>query len=254
MSISSLLNHDALWRASNIHCDQRGLATGYAELDQYLPGQGWTTNGVTELLHDHHGIGELRLLGPALSKLSLEQDRWVLWVCPPYIPYPPALSAMGIDLRSVIIAQPETPRDFLWVLEAALASGTCSAVLAWPKNIQEKQIRRLQVACKTGSTWNILFRPSNAAGNASPAELRISLKPTEEPLHTKSSISLKIIKRRGGWGTDTFSVKLKDDLNRETPYLPDLQALLPDNNRIHCMLPLHEAIPTLTSQNEFKLQ
>ncbi len=224
----ALLQNSGLWRASSIRNGfKAGIATGFRILDPYLPGGGWPTDGVTELLHEQYGIGELRLLAPALAHLSRHQARWLLWVAPPYIPYPPALSAAGIDPASILIVRPRTQRDTLWVLEKALASGSCSAVLTWPGRIHSKQIRRLQVAGKKGNCWTILFRPLHAIEEASPAELRIRLSParTSRP---HSSLNLQILKRRGGWATRTIPVSFADRLNQAFPRfserLPDLPA------------------------------
>jgi len=220
-----LLQDTGLWRASSIDYDVRkGVPTGFGVLDEYLPGSGWPESGVTELLFDQSGIGELRLLTPALAHLSQSQSRWLLWVSPPYVPYPPALLHAGIDLTSILIVKPKTVKDSLWVLEKALVSKSCSAVLAWPGNINEKQIRRLQVASKEGNSWGILFRPAEMAKHSSPAELRIQLYPTRtSELLTHTSIDLKILKRRGGWATDIINVPFSDKLNQPAPVFPELQ-------------------------------
>ncbi len=234
-SLQLLLHDTELWRASSIDCDFRqGITTGFPVLDGHLPGAGWPDDGVTELLHDQQGIGELRLLTPALARLSQTQTRWLLWVSPPYIPYPPALLKAGIDLTSILIVNPKTANDTLWVLEKALASKSCSAVLAWPGNINEKQIRRLQVASKEGNTWNILFRPAKAAERASPAELRIQLFPpkTSPSRHTSpsehTSVDFRILKRRGGWSSEILNVPFEDRLNQITPDFPSLSIATED--------------------------
>lgn len=223
-AITELLKDANIWRASSLD-DRftRGISTGYKTLDEHLPGSGWPEDGVTELLHDQYGIGELRLLSPALAQLSQIQSRWLLWVAPPYIPYPPALVNAGIDLASILVVRPKSKDDVLWVLEKALASKSCSAVLAWPGNINEKQIRRLQVASKEGNSWSILFRPLRAAIHASPAELRIQLHATRtSPLLTNTSIDLKILKRRGGWASRTINISFEDSLNQLTPHFSEL--------------------------------
>ncbi len=224
-SISDLLKDASLWRASSIgDFSSQGISTGFSALDEHLPGSGWPQDGVTELLHDQYGIGELRLITPALARLSREQNRWLLWVAPPYIPYPPALLNAGIDLTSILVVRPKSTKDTLWVLEKALGSKSCSAVLAWPGNIKEKQIRRLQLASKEGNCWNILFRSTRCAQQASPAELRIQLEPTRTPpLLAHSSINLKILKRRGGWASETINIHFEDVLNQVTPYFPALR-------------------------------
>ena len=68
-----------MWRASSIDCNPHtGTPTGFPVLDRQLPGGGWPVDGIAELLYDHQGIGELRLLVPALAYLSREQARWLL--------------------------------------------------------------------------------------------------------------------------------------------------------------------------------
>ena len=219
-SLTGLLEKTGLWRASGIDGnDRQHCSTGFTRLDQELPGAGWPADGVTEFLHDSAGIGELRLLTPALARLSHEQNRWVLFVSPPYIPYPPALAQAGIDLTRVIVSQPRAPKDYLWVLEKALASQSCSAVIAWPGRIHEKQIRRLQLASKEGYSWGILFRSGMSAKNASPAELRIRLRPLPDSLpgQENSTVAVKILKRRGRWESEEFTISFDDQLFRPMP-------------------------------------
>ncbi|MEX2489678.1 MAG: translesion DNA synthesis-associated protein ImuA [Pseudomonadales bacterium] len=221
---SSGLNSADLWRASSLNPEfRRGTSTGFRLLDEYLPGGGWPANGVTELIYDRQGIGELRVLIPALARMSRQQARWILWVAPPYIPYAPALARAGIDLSTVLVIQPQTYKDTCWVLEKALESGSCSVVMAWFTHIDPKQIRRLQVASKDGDSWGILFRSNRAEKQASPAELRIQLygvmpsSSKESSFEESTSLNLKIIKRRGGWATESFTIHFDDELNQVTP-------------------------------------
>jgi protein ImuA len=219
-ALNGLLEKTGLWRASSINADHiQHCSTGFTSLDKELPGTGWPADGVTEFLHDRAGIGELRLLAPALARMTHEQNRWVLFVSPPYIPYPPALAQAGIDLTRVIVSQPKAPKDYLWVLEKALASQSCSAVIAWPSRIHEKQIRRLQLASKDGYSWGILFRPEESSKNASPAELRLRLRPLPGNSigRDNSSIAVKILKRRGRWESEEFTIAFNDQLLRPMP-------------------------------------
>ena len=215
--LNNLLKATGLWRASRIDCEfKRHPSSGFAELDAELPGSGWPADGVTELLHDQYGIGEFRLLTPSLARLSQLQARWLLLVSPPYIPYPPALAQAGVDLSRIVISQPKSPRDYLWVLENALASKSCSTVIAWPRRILDKQIRRLQVASRTGNTWCILFRPEAAGINASPAELRLRLRPGQ-PRHDNSALEVRVLKRFGGWESGDIRLTFADQLHRPMP-------------------------------------
>ena len=229
-TLNGLLEKTGLWRASSIGADDKQhCSTGFTSLDQELPGAGWPVDGVTELLHDKAGIGELRLLAPAFARMTHEQSRWILFVSPPYIPYPPALAQAGIDLTRIMVSQPKNPKDYLWVLEKALSSQSCSAVIAWPGRIHEKQIRRLQLASKDGCSWGILFRPGESSKNASPAELRLRLRPLPgySPGKDNSAIAIKILKRRGRWESEEFTIAFNDQLLRP---MPDFSEMVVDQN------------------------
>ena len=244
-SLEEILQKADVWRASDIsHANSvdsasaSTISTGYQELNQYLAGDGWPTNSLMEFLLDTSGIGELRLLTPALSQLSQDQNRWLLMVAPPYIPYAPALLEMGIDISKVLVVTPKKNTDTLWVLEKALASQSCSAVLAWPQqSLKDMQLRRFQVACKAGHCLGVLFRHSRDAGNPSPAELRIQLQAQPaSAFNQHSHLKLKILKRKGGWATDAFTLQLDDQLLQTTP---DFHELNVDNQPRDTSLPIH---------------
>ena len=107
-SVEQLLrdNPARLWRAREqdaVSTAPKGLSTGYVELDRCLPGQGWPRQGLIEILSDQRGIGELRLLMPALAHLcAATRGGWIAWVSPPYTPYAPALAAAGVDVARVL--------------------------------------------------------------------------------------------------------------------------------------------------------
>jgi hypothetical protein len=223
--LNNLLQASNIWRASAMnHTAAPGISSGFPELDQLLPGNGWPKNGAIELLHDQTGIGEIRLIMPALAQLSRLSSRWITWIAPPYTPYPPALMGAGVDLSRILVVKPGNAKDALWATEKALTSGSCSAVLAWPgSRTRDKDIRRLQVAAKEGHCWNILFRPTRVAQQPSPVELRILLQPLHaSALSNNSMINISILKRRGGWATDAFPLNLRDNLNQMTPCFSDL--------------------------------
>ena len=176
-----------------------GLASGYPELDKHLPGGGWPPDSLTEILTGHYGIGELRLLMPALARLSHEtpaQDfsdpGWIAWIAPPFQPYPPALQQCGIDLSRMLIVRPRDASEVLWSAEQALASGTCAAVLLWPESLDDQASRRLQLAAEKGHSWAVAFRPLAARRQNSAAALRLELHSEAE------GTRVRILKSRGG--------------------------------------------------------
>jgi len=63
--------HPGLWRASQIGgAPGRITASGFDALDAELPGGGWPHGVLTELLLPQPGVGELRLLAPALAAVA----------------------------------------------------------------------------------------------------------------------------------------------------------------------------------------
>lgn len=197
--VDRLLEHPRLWRGGSAGPGAAGLATGYAELDRRLPGGGWPRHALTEVLTARYGIGELRLLMPALARLSTDdgapgaaEPGWIAWIAPPFLPYPPALEQWGLDLSRVLIVRPAGNDEMLWSAEQALASGTCAAVLLWPDRLSDQAGRRLQLAAEKGQSWAIAFRPLGARAEPSAAALRIALETAG------SGTRLDILKSRGG--------------------------------------------------------
>ncbi len=189
-------------------------ATGIDALDRLFPDGRWPAADLVELLCDLRGVGELRLLMPILAQLTRQQARWVAWIAPPHIPYAPALAACGVDIRRVLLIHPRNERERLWAMEQALKSGTCSAVLGWPgQPLRQQDIRRLQLAASRGNTLGLLFRPEQAALDASPAPFRLVLRSAQAHDSAGADIAtpllrVKMLKRRGGWATDFVPVTL----------------------------------------------
>lgn len=188
---AELERHPGIWRGNDLaRTGCPGIASGFAALDAELPGGGWPCGALTEILPQHEGIGELRILGPALAQLAA-QGKFIAWIAPPYLPYAPALAAAGIGLERVVIVKTSKDSDSLWAAEQALGSAACGGVLAWPRGICFAQLRRLQLAAEGGRCLAVLFRPTQVAREPSPAVLRIAL------ATSAGGLALSILKRRG---------------------------------------------------------
>lgn len=211
MSLETLLQRADIWRGGD-HDLRRpaagdrvwAVASGQRALDERLPHGGWPLGAVTELLLSSQGIGELQLLLPALAQLS-RQDRWLVWIAPPYLPYAPALAKAGIDLARLLLIRHENSAQQYWAMEQALRSGACGAVLGWPAKPDNRVLRRLQLAAEAGHAMGVFFRPEAAARQASPAALRLRLEPSTDGLN------IHILKRRGGWSSGPVRVQVNAD-------------------------------------------
>lgn len=207
--LAALLKRPDVWRGDEaVHVAIPSIPTGFAALDALLPGGGWPRGALTEILPERAGIGELSLLAPALARLS-RQDLWLAFIAPPYLPYAPALAAVGIDLARVVMIRPEKSGDVLWAMEQALRSGSCSAVLAWPPFLTERSARRLQLAAEAGEGWGVYFSQRISTTAPSPAALRLALAPAGTPIASAATsprrgapasgkLRVAILKRRGG--------------------------------------------------------
>ncbi len=220
-SLDQVLQHPGIWRGDQLaQTGEDALPTGFAELDELLPGGGWPRGALTEILVEREGIGELRLLLPALARVS-EQSGWQAWVAPPHVPYAPALAAAGVKLKQLLVAQPQSAADAWWTAEQALRSGACSAVLAWLSTPDERRMRRLQLGAESGRAWGILFRSASAAQERSLAALRLRLEATADGL------AVHILKRRGGHVSKPVLVDLQQThgVRRARPSVPPLSVV-----------------------------
>lgn len=98
------------------------------------------------------------LLWRALEALSW-QRRWLVWVAPPRRPSAREIQERGLDLRHQLIIHLRPGDDPLPLVERALASGHCSAVLAWPSAVSKAQQARLEQAAQQGQTLALLCPP-----------------------------------------------------------------------------------------------
>ncbi len=189
--LQKLLQTPGIWKAAAMDRQQRPiLPTGFAELDHALAG-GWPVGALIELLSESCGVGEFRLLLPAL--LALDDKRRILLVAPPHIPYAPAFKRYGLDVSRLLIVRCGQDDDALWAVEQALRSGVCAAVLAWVAAADGRALRRLQLAAENSDTWSLLLRPARYSKQRSPAALRMMLKPG-----IRADIQIQILKYRGG--------------------------------------------------------
>lgn len=169
--------------------------TGRSSLDARLPGGGWPTASLVEVLLEASGLGEVQLFLPALVASQCRangEDPWHIWIAPPYEPFAPALAQQGIKLGRLLIVRPASAIEALWAAEQALSSGVCAAVLLWLKGTDDRWLRRLKLAAEAGGSLCVLFRPARHRFESSPAILRLLLTQGEhEP-------RLEILKIQGG--------------------------------------------------------
>ncbi|MEI8031510.1 MAG: translesion DNA synthesis-associated protein ImuA [Comamonadaceae bacterium] len=164
---------DALWRGTEFgSVVTTTVSSGWAALDQELPGGGWPCHSLSEVLSPQPSVLEWRLIGPALRQV-VAQGGQVVVVGPPKQPHLPGLAHEGLDQRHLVWIQAEAPAERLWVTEQLIKSNAAGAVLAWLPQARQEQIRRLQISAQSCDGLVFLFRPEAARQEASAAPLRL---------------------------------------------------------------------------------
>lgn len=180
----------ALWRASQMAASRSAVTpSGAAALDRELPGGGWPRSALIELLPAQPGIGEMQLLRPALAAIARQQR--IALLQPPYAPQVAAWLAWGLPYERLLWIKAARSADALWSAEQILRNGSCGALLLWQAQIRPEALRRLHLAAQVYDTTLWLLRPLAQAQDASPAPLRLGLRPA------RGGIRIELVKRRG---------------------------------------------------------
>jgi len=172
------------------------VPTGFAALDQQLPGGGWPRRVLSELLLPHPGVGEIRMLSACLVATQ-RAGRLVMLFDPPAALSAWALADLGFDVEQLLIvntrARVVPGSDSLWALEQSLKSGHVGAVLAWlPPRMRAERLRRLQLAAHAHDGPAFVLRELAAAERPTATPLRLALKPRGADV-----LEVRILKRRG---------------------------------------------------------
>ena len=180
VALAALLADSRVWKlkdASAVPPPSRPVwSTGYRALDARLPGGGWPTASLVEVLLETPGLGEVQLFLPALVECQHAIDGdvpWLVWIAPPHEPYAPALAQQGVNLSRLLVVRPASATEALWAAEQALSSGVCATVLLWLQGTDDRWLRRLKLAAEAGGALGVLFRPERHRFESSPASLRL---------------------------------------------------------------------------------
>jgi hypothetical protein len=173
--LKSILNsRDDIWRLGdetpkNLEIYKSGLK----ELDTFLPNGGWPQIGLIEIIVEHYGLGELQLLMPLMRNLT-NQDKILLWICPPYKICTSALLNAGIDIEKLLIISSEVKKkDALWAAEQALQTQEFGIVLLWQNHLKRNALHRLLLATKNNKTLGVLFKKEKTENSQSSMILKL---------------------------------------------------------------------------------
>lgn len=196
-TLASLLErHPGLWRGQALgRAAARCWPSGHALLDAELPGGGWPTRGLTELLiAPQPGHVEWRLLAPALPRL-LQGGRRLLLIDPPHEPHPQGLAAWGLGAGDCLWVQAREPAQRQWALEQALRADAdeLGAILVWLQAPRPALLRRLQTLAAGCRAPVFVCHAAAGAALHSAAPLRLRVLPGPH----WAQLRVELLKRRG---------------------------------------------------------
>jgi protein ImuA len=203
--------HPSLWLGHQLGRQASdAVSTGYAGLDAELPGRGWPRRCLTELLAPHPGLGEIRLLAPALVQM---QARVVMLFDPPFQLSATALASYGMDPGRIVVVQTRTRgvpgSDSVWPVEQALKGGHVGAIVVWlPPRFRAERMRRLQLAANNHDGLAFVLRETAAGGQPSASPLRLALS-----AGGVDCLRVEVLKRRGPPQTQPLMLELPSVLS-----------------------------------------
>jgi protein ImuA len=169
-SLEQLLLREDLWMGHSQRFTARPvLGTGHEQLNLGLLNRGWPLGSLVEVCQqDMHG--EWQLFTPSLLQLS----GLIVLVNPPAQPFCQAFIQAGLDLdRLIVVCAPEKSQFIACFIE--LSRANVDAVLAWQPHeaMTYTELRKCSLAASEGSGLSVIFRPSTAQKQSSPAALRL---------------------------------------------------------------------------------
>lgn len=169
-SLEQLLLREDMWLGHSQRFTKRAaVETGYDELNANLISNGWPLSSLIEVCQESFQ-GEWHLFTPAF----LEIPGLIVLINPPADPFSQAFIQSEIDLERLIVVNASEKNHFIaCFIEAVRASVGC--VMAWqPKEpITYTELRKCLLAAAEGTGLSVMFRPSTAQQQSSPAGLRL---------------------------------------------------------------------------------
>jgi hypothetical protein len=177
-------------------------------LDHLLPQGGWSRGSLIEWLSDAPGSGAGALALVAAREAHAEGGAVVV-IDRTGTFYPPAAAAWRLDLASTIVVHPASDKDEQWALDQALRCEHTAAVLAWPRRLESRTFRRLQLAAEASGAVGLLVRPAAAQREPSWADVRLAVAPRASPGGWQ--LGVRLLHCRGRFGKKEGEVVVEID-------------------------------------------
>lgn len=189
------------------------LSSGCEGLDGLLPDRGFRYGTLVEWLISGDGSGG-ETLALIAARHACRQGGSLVVLDESREFYPPAAVSLGIALDKLIVVQAANAADNLWALDQILRCPGVAAALAWPKKLDGRTFRRLQLAAEQGGGLGLLIRPENVRHEPSWADVRLLVEPL--PMATAAlcgerRLRIELLHGRGGASGRSVEVRIDNE-------------------------------------------
>ena len=113
---------------------------------------------VTEIIIAKDKVDSIQLLLPMLTKLN-QDKRWLAWIDPPIqLLKQWRKSHNELATEEIMILRSSEQNSAFDLSKKALEAGTCHAVIAWTKVLNQTEFSQLEAASSTGHSHGIILR------------------------------------------------------------------------------------------------
>lgn len=180
------------------------ISTGSMAIDQRLPERGLRRGSLVEWLSEASGSGAT-FLALRAARETQSQGGAIIIIDQHRRFYPPAAAACHVDLANTIVVHPANDKEEQWALDQSLRCEHAAAVLAWPRRIDGRTFRRLQLAVERSGSIGLLIRNSATIDEPSWADVRLLVSPRSSPSLTGTGfeqvnnwqLAVRILRCRG---------------------------------------------------------
>jgi len=159
----------------------QSISSGCAALDQLLPAQGFRAGTLVQwIAAPGSGAGTLAMIA---AREACRLRKWLVVVDAAGTFFPPA--AWALELRDLIVIQPQNRRDQLWAIDQALRCEAIAAVWTTIDSVPSRMFRRWQLAAEQSGSLGLLVQSDKALQEPSWADVRLLVQ-ARPPSHPSS--------------------------------------------------------------------
>ena len=156
------IHHPGVWHASGLN-EQTVVSSGHALIDSALPGGGWQTEVVYEVTAQQQ-FAVLSLLQSTLWQLS-QKRQWLVLLNPPRWVLELLTESKQMAAEHLLVVHGKAEFDTLWSTEQAMRQSNAACILAWPEEMNGRDIQRLKLAARNSKSLCFMFPEQGSEKN-----------------------------------------------------------------------------------------